>query len=389
MKVEQVYSILNTIVTEATGGSAVVQENLSNIADIGATLFDNTSYDKYANALIDAVGKRVFVDRAYQGSIPSILKDNWEFGACLQKIQMEYPTASKNDTWDLTNGTDYSQDVFYKPTISAKYYHKYETFEIPMSFTDEQIKGSFNSADEMNSFMSMIYSTIDGAMSIMIDELAMRLVNNLICLTIENEKSTLGATYVNSGVKAVNLLKLYNTANGTTLTYDKAITEPSFLRFASYTIKLYSDRMTKISTLFNIGGKKRFTPKDNQHLVLLNEFASGSDVYLESDVFHNELTALPKADRVAYWQGSGTSYAIGSTSNVNVTTKTDAGATATHNLTGVLGVLFDDRAIALCNSDRKTTTHYNARAEFTNNYFKYKVGQFADTNENFVVFFAK
>ena len=50
--------------------------------------------------------------------------------------------------------------------------------------------------------------------------------------------------------------------------------DPEFIRYASYTMGLYIDRMKKISTLFNIGGRDRFTPRDMLHLVALNDFGN-------------------------------------------------------------------------------------------------------------------
>ena len=188
-----------------------------------------------------------------------------------------------------------------------------------------------------------------------------------------------------SGAKAINLLYLYNQtkAEADRLTATNCITNPDFIRFASYIIKLTFDRLHTMSTIFNIGNQPRFTPKDLCHIVLLTDFASGADVFLQSDTFHNELSALPKSEIVSYWQGSGTDFGFNSVSKIDIKTA-DGNEVAT---TGILGVMFDRNALGVCNTQRKVTSQWTPNAEFFTNFYKYKAGFFNDLNENFVVFF--
>ena len=186
-----------------------------------------------------------------------------------------------------------------------------------------------------------------------------------------------------STVKAVNLLKIYNDKFSANLTADTAITNPEFIRYASMTMSLYKDRLSKISTLFNVGGKERFTPSDMLHIVMLSDFMSAANSYLQSDTFNDEYTALPNAETVPYWQASGEDYSFSSVSKINV--KSSGGSTV--EMGGILAVMFDTDALGVTNLDRRVTTNYNAKAEFFNNFYKFDAGYFNDLNENFVVFF--
>ena len=121
----------------------------------------------------------------------------------------------------------------------------------------------------------------------------------MIAETLYNADST-GKYGDNSFVRAVNVLKLYNEKFNKTLKANESINDPDFIRFASYIIAMYKDRMSKMSTLFNVGGKERFTPSDRLHVVLLSDFARGADIYLQSDTYHNELTRLPEYESVSY-----------------------------------------------------------------------------------------
>ena len=384
MEVNQIYDLMNNVTSEILGKTDIINEDLSNIVDVGEEIFDNTAIDNYVKSLVNHIGKVVFVNRPYAGNVPSVLMDGWEFGSVLEKISADIPTATENDTWDLTDGKEYKQDIFYKPSVSAKFFNKKVTFEVPMSFTERQVKESFSSATQLNGFISMIYGAIEKSMTIKVDSLIMRTINNMIAETINADYGEkVSDLSTSSGIKAVNLLYLYNENNGTTITADKAIHDPAFIKFASYTMGLYKDRLSKISTLFNVGKKERFTDNAHLHTILLSEFVNSANVYLNSDTFHNDLVKLPTAETVPYWQASGVDYSFTNTSNVNV--KCSSGIVV--NATGVLGVMFDRDALGVCNLDKRVTTNYNAKAEFYNNYYKFDAGYFNDLNENFVVFF--
>lgn len=382
MEVKQIYQIMNTVTNEVLGGSAVVAEDLSNIVDIGTTIFNANAVDNYVKSLVNHIGRVIFVNRPYSGNVPSVLMDGWEYGSVLEKINAELPNATENESWELTDGTSYDPNVFYKPVVSAKFFNKRVTFEIPMSFTERQVKESFSNAEQLNGFLSMLYNAVDKSMTVKVDALVMRTINNMIGETLKADFA--GGTYTGgSGVKAVNLLYLYNQRYGTSLTAENAITDPDFIRFASYEMGVYMSRMSKISNLFNIGGKDRFTPSDMLHVVMLADFKKAANVFLQSDVFHDSFTELPNADVVPYWQGSGTGYGFNDISSINITTASGAAI----NASGILGVMFDHDALGVTNLDRRVTTNYNPKAEFYNNWYKFDAGYFNDTNENFVVFF--
>lgn len=384
MKVEQIYSLMNTVTGEILGKADIVKEDLSNVVDVGTEIFNQSSVDNYVKSLVNHIGKVIFVNRPYAGNAPSVLMDGWEFGSVLEKIQADIPEAVENQSWELTDKQEYKQDIFYKPSVSAKFFNKRVTFEVAMSFTDRQVKESFSSAEQLNGFLSMLYNSVEKSMSIKIDSLIMRTINNMIAETIKSDYAgSLTDLTQKSGVKAVNLLYLYNTKYTKTLTAEQAITDADFIRFASYTISLYKDRLSKISTLFNVGKKERFTAGEYLHTILLSDFVSACGVFLQSNTFNKEMVALPNAERVPYWQGSGTDYSFAKTSDINVTCASGEDIA----VSGVIGVMFDRDSLGVSNLNRRVTTNYNAKAEFYNNYYKFDAGYFNDLNENFVVFF--
>lgn len=395
MEVKQIYTLINSVSGEVLGKTDIVTEDLTGIVDLGEEVFNQNAVDNYVKSLVNHIGKVIFVNRPYAGKVPSVLMDAWEFGSVLEKISADVPEAEENDTWDLTDGQTYDQDVFHKPTVTAKFFNSKVTFEVPVSITERQVKESFSNAAQLNGFISMIYAAVEKSMTIKADALIMRTINNMIAETVLADAQAFGATAAGdmtganlskaSTARCVNLLKLYNDKTGasTKLTAAKAITDPDFIRFASYVMGTYADRLQSISTVFNVGGKERFTPKDMLHVVLLSDFAKAAQTYLYSDTFNRGDVLLPQAETVPFWQGSGQNYEFASTGHINVKESTGKAV----EISGVLGVMFDSDALGVCNLDRRVTTNYNAKAEFFNNYYKFDAGYFNDTNENFVVFF--
>ena len=373
MKVTQIYDIVNATTEEVLGRTEVVQEDLSNIVDVGNEIIDTDNVDNYVRKLVNHIGKVVFVNRKYEGGVPSVLMDSWEFGSVLEKVSADLPEATESDTWKLENGKSYDDDIFYQPSVSAKFFNSRVTFEIPMSFTEIQIKESFSNVNQLNGFLSMLTTSIENSMTVKLDNLIMRTINNMIGETLES----------NSKTRAVNLLSSFNAETGKTLTPEQAIKDPDFIQYASYTIGLYSDRITRISSLFNGGSKERFTPASQRHTVLLSDFAKASDIYLRSDIANKELITLPEHETIPYWQGSGTEYDFESVSKIDVITSDKK----TVKQSGILGVMFDRHALGVSNLDRRVTTNYNASAEFYTNFYKFDAGYFNDLNENFVVFY--
>ena len=388
MKVTQIAELVNGITEQVLGKSAeLTAENLKNIVDVGTQLTDSANIDNYVKTLADRIGKVIFVDRPYSGSAPALLYDAWDYGSILEKISAEMPDATINETWELTDGKDYSQDVFHKPVVSAKFFNKKVTFECEQSYTERQVKSAFISPSDYNAFLTMLYNSVEKSMTIKIDGLISRTINNMIGETVHADFATVtDGDYSNSdSVRCVNLLKQFNSISNVDekLTPQNCMFNAYFLRYAAFVIKSYTDRIKRISTLFNVGGKDRFTPTDKQMLILNSDFAAFEDVYLSSDVYHNEIVKIPNYSTVPYWQSSGKNF------NRDVTTAIDVTLNDGTNIAfgGIVGVLFDHDALGVTCTDRRVNTYYNAKAEFYNNFYKFDSSYFNDLNENFVVFF--
>ena len=378
MKVTQIKDLVNSSLKELNGSSVLLKEDLSNVVDVGTEIFDTDNVDNFVKKLIDRVGSTVFNTRVYQGSAPSVLMSSWEFGSVLEKVDSELPDVEENESWSLENGKDYSPNIFYQPKVSAKFFNSKVTFDIPISFTRMQVKSAFNSASELNGFLSMLMNSVQNAMTVHIDGLIMKTINNMTATVLNGKK----------GLQVVNLLDGYNANSTTKLTAQNALQNADFIKYANLVINTYRDRISKLSTLFNQGQKSKFTPLANQHLVVLSDLASASKVYLESETLHDDNVKITNYDTVPYWQGSGTTYSFDDVSSIDVAIK-DGKSTKEIKASGILGVLFDTNAVGVTCQNQRVTTNYNPRAEFYTNFTKFDAGYYNDLNENFIVFTVK
>lgn len=384
MIVSQIAPLVNEALRETTGVSAVVLEDLSNLVEVGDAVFNSGAVDNYARAITNVVGKTIFVSRVYEGRLPSIRKDGWTYGSVLRKIRVVPMEATENESWQLTKGASYDPNIFNPAEVHEKFFNKKTTFELPVSLTEIQIRESFQSAEQMNSFLSMIETMILNVMTKSTENLAMRAINNLAAETVYDE--TQGAAIAGrSGNKAINLLHLYNTRYNKELNAEQAITDEGFIRYAVYTMQRYKKYLSGWSKLFNIGKTDKFTPESRLHTVLLSDFEAAARVYLydANGQLKDGNLKLPEGDSVPYWQGTGLDYSFAQISQIHVMTSEKHEVA----LTGVIGVMFDDEAVMINNTDRRTTTGYNPRGEFYNYWHKMDAQYLNDFDENFIVFY--
>lgn len=387
MKWTQVSELVNDVTKEMIGEEAtLLTDDLSNVVDVGNEVLAE-SYDAFTKKLLDRVTRTIFVDRKYTGAMAKLRRDSWEFGI-KQKIYMtEIPEAVDDDSYKLVHGNSYDDNKFNQPALASKFYQQAASFRVDISVTEKQVRTAFSNRNELNSFVSMLFNAVDTSIELKLEGLAKAAVSYLIGSTVLSDIADLDQA--KTGVKAVNLLKLYNDQFQTTLAKKDALYTPDFIRFSVLVISQYLDKIATASTLFNEGGLLRFTPRDKQMLIMSSFLKSAANVYLQSDTFHEQYTALPMSESIANWQGTGSSFDFDTASSIKVEIKdpTTPGQTKTISWGGILAVLFDYNACGVDCEEREVTSHNNAGARFTNYFYHQEARYWVDTNENAVVFF--
>lgn len=367
---KQVASLVNDATKEYLGETAVLQEDLANVIDVGVAIQNADLYENFTGGLLLKIGYEINVNRPYKSSMPDVFRTQTEFGQITSKTRGKLDEAKDNQSWMLTDNTSYDDNVYIESTYETKLFAKNDAYEIRKSILDEQIKGAFKSQADLEKFISMVFTLVYNSIEVKREALVQMVINNFAGEVI-NE---------NNAVRCVKLLTKYNSLAGTSLTADKAIIDKGFLAYAGGVIRRYQKLLTKYSSIYNMNGAQNHTPLEMQHLVLLSEFIENCSTYLDSNTFHDEFIKLPKHAEIPYWQGTGT--ALADTRKIVV--KTASGNSVSQD--NVIGVLFDHDALGIFEDKPTTRTKYVNSAEFTNYWFKQKVAFFNDMNENFIVF---
>ena len=375
--VSQIKNIINDSVKDALGKTnGVTQVDTTDVVSMGKAIAQYNLYEGFFGALVNRIVRTVIFVRTYEGSNRSVLRDEHEYGAFVQKVYYTMPNAVDNPTWDIPDGNgDYKQaspyDVEGTVSVSALIYGGKGTWSIEIVRPVEQIKTAFMDESSMMSFIDGIYLTVENAFKFEEERLVAQAVNTAMASVIDDGR-------------ARNLLAEYNTKYTQSLTVDTALVSADFLKYASKEINRTIENMGKMSTIYNNGGYNTFTSKDNMVVELLSEFATATDMYLQSDTFHEELTKLPNFERVPFWQSSGQSFAFADCSKINIDHDDFTNAVEQG---GIIGFVHDVENVACYFGNRRSWEIFNPRSEVVVHGEKAEKGYAVDNNANAVVFY--
>lgn len=381
--VKQISNIVNDSVKDALGKiDGVTKLNSSDIVSLGKAIANFNAYEGFFGSLVNRLVKTVYFIRTYEGSSRSVLRDEHEYGAFVQKVYYEMPDAVDNPTWAIPDGSGvYNQtspyDVKNVVGVSALIFGGKGTWSLEIVRPVEQIKTAFTDPSSMSAFIEGIYLAIENAFKLEEERLVALAVNTAMADAI-------------SGGKSRNLLLEYNTKMGTQLTVAQALTTADFLRFASMEINRTVNNMGVMSTAYNKAGYSTFTSKENMVVEMLSQFASASDMYLQSDTFHNELTKLPNYESVPFWQSSGKSFAFDDCSKISITNDdliSTENATGEVTQGGIICFIHDVENVACYFGNRRSWELFNPRSEVVIHGEKAEKGFAVDGHANAVVFY--
>lgn len=391
MTVEQIAQFTNDFMDEITGNSNVVQEDLSNIVDAGDTILSSASnVENFLHSMTDRIARFEISNRLFNIEFPSLYRSNYEWASAREVVDIDLLEAIDTQTWNLVDGQDYPTNLFYGASADVKFYNSKTTFTVPISITDIQVKTAFINRDEYISFFNGLEIAVRNTMTMKINALARRCINSLMGDTIYDDYAG-GSLSASTGAKAINLLYLYNNtenAGGTPLTTSDCWQDKAFLSFCAKTINNTASYMKAPSKVFNVNGRTKNTPKEYMHTILLQWFKSTLEFGLDASTFHDEYVTLKEngtLETTPFWQAIGTgsdAYTFDEISKINIVTADGNSVTAG----GIVGVIYDHYACGITQENPRTTTHYVASAEFTNEWHKQDASYFENLNEQCVVF---
>ena len=373
--VKQIYSILNDVAKQTLGTETIAVVDTQSFISLGdKVLKSDTDTENFLSKLTDRIAKTVYSVRNYTGINKNLMREPFDYGVIVQKIHVEMPEAKENNAWKIgEQGYTPTYAPVIKPTVSQKLFNKLSTWEIDVTIPDFMLKTAFLNESSMATFIDAIFTAMNNAMVMCADNNANLIRANFIGNKIHSAKPT----------QAINLLSQYNTLTNANLTVASCLRDVDFLKWATMQISLWAKRMRVMSKLFNEDSNSKFTSGEYLVLDVLQDFASSTATFLQSDTYHKELVALPMYNEVPYWQGSGTSFAFADTSKISV--KIDGSTEVTQG--GIIAVAYDYNAIGTTINEPRSTTERNNKDEYTNYYNKATIGCFNDLGENGIVFY--
>ena len=382
--VNQISNIVNDAVKDALGKNAsATQLDASDIVSLGKAIANYEAYEGFYKSLVNRIAQTVYFVRTYEGKTRSVLRDEHEYGAFVQKVYYEMPDAVDNATWDIPDASGaYKQvspyDVEGSIAVTSLIFGGKGTWSIEVLRPVEQIKSAFLSPSDMSAFIDGIYLTIENAYKVEEERLVALAVNTAMADSLEGGVSR-------------NLLAEYNANHAdATLTVAQALESADFLKYASMEINRVIDNMEVMSTAYNKVGYSTFTSKENLVVEMLAQFASASDMYLQADTFHNELTQLPNFEKIPFWQASGKKFAFADCSTINVKHDdlvTETNPTGEINQSGIICFVHDIENVACYFGNRRTWEMFNPRSEVMIHGEKAEKGYAVDEHANSVVFY--
>lgn len=384
-----VYALMNAVVSQATGRSDLAVVDTTTFASVGEIVL-RTGTENTLNAISTVIGKTIFSVRPYKGKLESLRVAQQRWGGQVRKIINLYDEAEKSDDWntDLTqNALDDGNSVdmykIRKPKALQLNFYGTKVLQKHITRFRDQLSLAFHSEDEFIRF---------------IDSVMVEFSNEIELLNEAESRTTLlnfMAGISSMGLTEVDLVSEYNNEYGTQYTRAQLLSThiESFMKFVAAEIKIYSSRLTDMSTLYhaNLTGYNkimRHTPKERQKMVMYEPIFIKTQAEVYSGLFNPEYLDIGSFEGVNYWQSQATPTAINVKPNIlDVATGASKDADTAVNLDYVLGILFDEEACGVMPQfDYSSTTPFNSAGGYYNMYMHWRFNSYCDYTENAVLF---
>ena len=378
-----IYNVLNSINAQANTGATLVKTSTDFIS-YGDTILSLSSdaQDTWFSALLDRIGQTVIDNRAYRAKTAvSLWRSEYEYGMAMSKLYSSMPTASTDKAWSdpaYVTTDPFAPEV---ATVEQRLYAKQSTWQLKRTIPMVQLKTAFLSEQAMGAFLDSLMLTVQNAME--------RSIENLANIT---RSSLIAKTYLAGGAKVVKLITAYYNETGQTVTAPGCLYNRDFLRFASLQIALNLDRIQHMTSIFAKSGYERFSDREYVDFAVLGLFDDSVRTYLAADTYHDKLVELPSENKyiAPFWQASGTGFAYGDISKINLELQPESTAHAGDDIklekAGIIAIIHDKEAAGLTLDERRVTTLFNPELESTNYWFKARERYFVDDTQPAIVF---
>lgn len=384
-----VYALMNAVVSQATGRTDLAVVDTTTFASVGEIVL-RTGTENTLNAISTVIGKTIFSVRPYKGKLESLRVARQRWGGQVRKIINLYDEAEKSDDWNtdvsqnaLADGGSVDMYKIRKPKALQLNFYGTKVLQKHITRFRDQLSLAFHNEDEFIRF---------------IDSVMVEFSNEIELLNEAKSRATLlnfMAGISSMGLTEVDLVAEYNNEYGTQFTRAQLLSTyiESFMKFVAAEIKIYSGRLTDMSTLYhaNLTGYNkimRHTPKERQKMVMYEPIFIKTQAEVYSGLFNPEYLNIGSFEGVNYWQSQSTPTAINVKPNIlDVANGVSKDAETAVDLDYVLGILFDEEACGVMPQfDYSSTTPFNSAGGYYNMYMHWRFNSYCDYTENAVLF---
>ena len=383
------YALMNAVVSQATGRTDLAVVDTTTFSSVGEIVL-RTGTENTLNAISTVIGKTIFSVRPYKGKLESLRVAQQRWGGQVRKIINLYDEAEKSDDWNtdaaqnaLDDGVSVDMYKIRKPKAVQLNFYGTKVLQKHITRFRDQLSLAFHNEDEFIRF---------------IDSVMVEFSNEIELLNEAESRATLlnfMAGISSMGLTEVDLVAEYNNEYGTQYTRAQLLSTyiESFMKFVAAEIKIYSSKLTDMSTLYhaNLPGYNkimRHTPKERQKMVMYEPIFIKTQAEVYSGLFNPEYLDIGSFEGVNYWQSQSTPTAINVKPNIlDVANGASKNADAAVQLDYVLGLLFDEEACGVMPQfDYSSTTPFNSAGGYYNMYMHWRFNSYCDYTENAVLF---
>ena len=387
----QAAEVIKAAYKQATGSTALDTLNLEGIIDAGKSGEFTPEKEPFTKALISVLTKNWFTDSSYRSQYKDpFYEDAERFGAIIQAISIEVPEVTESHAWkdfspvvdpstgEVTYATAGIYNV-YVPVVDTKYYTKSISWELPIAITNEQWNVAFDNTSEALSFVSYVLMCVDNAIVIHLESMNNASRNDFIAEKV-HYATTQGAT----GVHVINLVEEYqkSQAEPANMTAEAYLNSTDALLNGIEVLMNHIDLLRKPTRIYNTEQKLRFTPEDRMVVQVLSQYENRLNVVGRSNIYHDELVALPGHEKIPYWQAPGLVNAFADVANINV--KTASGDSV--DVDGVVAFVADKWSILHTIRNKRVASTYFDPEDLTQYYNQFRDQYMNNLTMNAIVF---
>lgn len=382
MEYEQAYTLLNSIVNQATGKANLTATSPADFISVGTTAL-NAGYDKVLAAITQIIGRTLFSVRPYNRKLADLSRTNMEWGSIIRKLKIADVDWKESAEFSLTDGQSIDMFTILKANVLQLNFYGQNIYQLqtPSIFMD-QLDAAFRGPEELNNFFSMIYTNIENQKEQKIEEVARMILCNFIAAKIS----------LNGG-DVIHALTEYNTETGQSLTSTTVMAPanfPGFIYWLYARMNTLARMMSERSQLFqvNVTGKviNQFTPRDRLAVKMYAPFMDAINARVKSTTFNDEYLRDATTEGVSFWQSIKSPKAINTTPTYLHTDGTVKTAQSAVNNSTVIGVMYDRDAMGIVTqNERVLSSPVNARGLYTNIWASFTEKWFTDFTEKGIV----